>query len=91
VDVLVEKAMWAIEATGVKNMVVAGGVACNSRLRQRISEVAVKNNIRLFIPPPRFCSDNGAMVALSAYHIIKKKGAGAFGNLNLNADPSLEF
>ncbi|MFZ3073242.1 MAG: tRNA (adenosine(37)-N6)-threonylcarbamoyltransferase complex transferase subunit TsaD, partial [Thermodesulfobacteriota bacterium] len=91
VDVLVEKAMWAVEATGVKNLVCAGGVACNSRLRQRLSDVAGKNNIRLFIPPPRYCSDNGAMVAVSAYHIIKKKGDGASGRLSLNADPSLEF
>lgn len=91
VDVLTEKAMWAVEATGVKNIVCAGGVACNSRLRQRLSETAGKNNVRLFIPPPRYCSDNGAMVALSAYHIIKKKGNGAPGDLGLNADPSLEF
>ena len=91
VDVLTEKAMWAVEATGVKNIVCAGGVACNSRLRQRLSDVAGKNNVRLFIPPPRYCSDNGAMVALSAYHIIKKQGSSAPGDLSLNANPSLEF
>ncbi|MBI5587316.1 MAG: tRNA (adenosine(37)-N6)-threonylcarbamoyltransferase complex transferase subunit TsaD [Deltaproteobacteria bacterium] len=87
VDVLVDKALWALEATGSANLVVAGGVACNSRLRARLREAAQQEAIRLFIPPPKFCSDNGAMVAALGYHQIKK---GATGTLDMNALPTWE-
>ena len=87
VDVLVDKALRALEAEGSKNLVVAGGVACNSRLRERLTEAARKEDLRLFVPPPRFCSDNGAMVAALGYHQIKK---GMTGTLDMNARPTWE-
>ena len=72
VDVLVEKSLWALAATGTGSLVVSGGVACNSRLRERLRDMAEKNSIRLFIPPPHLCSDNGAFVAACAYHRLKE-------------------
>lgn len=87
VDVLVDKALRALKAEGSKNLVVAGGVACNSRLRERITETAREEDLRLFVPPPRFCSDNGAMVAALGYHQIKK---GMTGTLDMNARPTWE-
>jgi N6-L-threonylcarbamoyladenine synthase len=87
VDVLVDKALWALESTGATDLVVAGGVACNSRLRARLSEAAKKEGVRLFVPAPRFCSDNGAMVAALGYHQIKK---GMTGSLDMNALPTWE-
>jgi len=86
VDVLVKKAVWALEKTGAGGLVVAGGVACNSRLRQRLRETAGKEGFRLFIPPPLFCSDNGAMIAACAFHRLEKGESGA---PDMNADPSL--
>ncbi len=88
VDVLVNKAIWALNATGAKNLVAAGGVACNSRLRARLKEAAEKEGVRLFIPPPYFCSDNGAMVAALGYHQLKN---GVKGALDLNALPNWNF
>jgi N6-L-threonylcarbamoyladenine synthase len=85
VDVLVKKSLWALEATGVRDLVIAGGVACNSRLRARLSEAAPDSGARLFMPPLRFCSDNAAMIALSGYHRLK---AGKRGELDMNAYPS---
>ncbi len=85
VDVLVDKAFWAADRHGAGEMVVAGGVACNSRLRRRFEERALKEGIRLFIPPPRFCSDNGAMVAALGYHRLEK---GMLAPLDLNARPT---
>ncbi|MBI5827636.1 MAG: tRNA (adenosine(37)-N6)-threonylcarbamoyltransferase complex transferase subunit TsaD [Deltaproteobacteria bacterium] len=85
VDVLVDKAFWAAKRHGVGEIVVAGGVACNSRLRQRFEERARQEGVRLFIPPPRFCSDNGAMVAALGYHQLKK---GMIAPLDLNARPT---
>ncbi|MBI5493258.1 MAG: tRNA (adenosine(37)-N6)-threonylcarbamoyltransferase complex transferase subunit TsaD [Deltaproteobacteria bacterium] len=87
VDVLVGKALWALEATGASDLVVAGGVACNSRLRTRLTEAARDGGFRLFIPPPRFCSDNGAMIASLGYHQLKK---GAFGTLDMDSKPTWE-
>lgn len=87
VDVLVEKAMRALEAAGASDLVAAGGVACNSRLRGRLKSAAEKHGIRLFVPPPKFCSDNGAMVASLGYHQLKK---GMLGWLDMNAKPTWE-
>ncbi|MEK7773736.1 MAG: tRNA (adenosine(37)-N6)-threonylcarbamoyltransferase complex transferase subunit TsaD, partial [Deltaproteobacteria bacterium] len=85
VDVLVDKSFRAAGKHGAGEIVVAGGVACNSRLRQRFQERAKDEGVRLFIPPPRFCSDNGAMVAALGYHQLKK---GMFAALDLNARPT---
>ncbi len=88
VDVLVNKALWAVRTAGVKDLVVAGGVACNSRLRARLKEAAQKDGTRLFIPAPHFCSDNGAMVAALGFHQLRK---GMLAALDLNARPTWNF
>ncbi len=87
VDVLVRKVQWGAEETGVNTIVAAGGVACNSRLRERLSVMAGVEGFKLFIPPPAFCSDNAAMVALSAFHTLREGNEG----LSLNANPNLEI
>jgi N6-L-threonylcarbamoyladenine synthase len=87
VDVLVQKAIWALEQTGAGSLVCAGGVACNSRLRKRLYGMAHDKGIRLFIPPLHLCSDNGAMVAAAAFHLLKK---GVRGELSMNARPGWE-
>lgn len=86
VDVLTKKALWALEETGIRDLVIAGGVACNSRLRARLEDTASDNGARFFMPPPKYCSDNAAMIALSAYHRLK---AGERGALDMNAYPSV--
>ena len=85
VDVLVRKIEWAVEETGVRCVVAAGGVACNSRLRARLKEMAEAKGIKLVIPAPALCSDNAAMIALSAYHLLN---IGERSALDLNAMPN---
>ena len=85
VDVLVRKVEWAVEETGVGSVVAAGGVACNSRLRTRLKEAADERGFKLSIPKPKLCSDNGAMVALNAFHLLNK---GERAELDLNAMPN---
>lgn len=63
VDVLIRKAVAACRATGIDSLVIAGGVAANSRLRIVAQEQCDKFKIALRIPSPLMCTDNGAMVA----------------------------
>ena len=63
VDVLLLKSLAACKATGIDSLVIAGGVAANSRLRAIALERCEKAGIRLRIPAPGLCTDNGAMVA----------------------------
>ena len=63
VDVLLLKALAACKSSGIDSLVIAGGVAANSRLRQVATERCAKAGIQLRIPSPALCTDNGAMVA----------------------------
>ena len=63
VDVLLLKAMAACKSSGIDSLVIAGGVAANSRLREVATERCAKAGIQLRIPNPGLCTDNGAMVA----------------------------
>ncbi len=64
VDVLVEKTLRAAGENGLKQVVVCGGVAANSRLRTRFQEDARERGIEVLIPPPILCTDNAAMIAV---------------------------
>ena len=65
VDVLASKSLGAIKQTGLKQLVVAGGVGANQQLRAQLNEAAQKNNFRVFYPDLEFCTDNGAMIAFA--------------------------
>jgi len=63
VDVLLLKALAACKSSGIDSLVIAGGVAANSRLREVATERCAKARVQLRIPSPALCTDNGAMVA----------------------------
>jgi N6-L-threonylcarbamoyladenine synthase len=65
VDVLVAKSLYALEQTGLDQLVVAGGVGANRRLRQRLDREAAAQGWSVFYPEFEFCTDNGAMIALA--------------------------
>ncbi len=88
VDVLVEKAIAAAEYVGVKQLVLAGGVAANSFLQSELRAAAAQHEIALFYPPPVLCTDNAAMIACRAYYQYL---AGDFADLHLNALPALKL
>jgi N6-L-threonylcarbamoyladenine synthase len=88
VDVLLLKALAACKSTGINSLVIAGGVAANSRLRAVAAERCEKAGVELRIPSPALCTDNGAMVAaLGALMVSAGRPAtrGAF-----DADSSLK-
>ena len=88
VEVIVDKAILALRQTGSKTLVLAGGVACNTFLRKSLQEACEKENIRLYIPSPIFCTDNAAMVACAAY---QKWKLGLFSDLRLDVWPGLSI
>ena len=66
VDVLAAKALAAMEHTGMKQLVVAGGVGANLSLRSRLTAGARKRGVEVFYPEVEYCTDNGAMIAFAA-------------------------
>ncbi len=86
VDMLVNPTIRAALAYGMRRIVLAGGVAANSRLREKMKEKADADAIEVFFPSPKFCTDNGAMSALAGYHWLKR---GRCDDFRLNADADL--
>ncbi|MDP6380681.1 MAG: tRNA (adenosine(37)-N6)-threonylcarbamoyltransferase complex transferase subunit TsaD, partial [Phycisphaerae bacterium] len=80
VDVLVRKTFLAAEQCAVDRIVIGGGVAANGRLRDRLGLEAEKRQIEILFPKICHCTDNGAMVAGLAYHMLK---AGEVASLNV--------
>lgn len=74
VEVLVSKTLKAASFCGVKDVAVVGGVAANSRLRQRLHEETGYHRLNLHLPPLRFCTDNAVMIAAAAYTVWKRSG-----------------
>ncbi len=66
VDVLVRKSMAALDATGLRRMVVAGGVGANTALRERLRRECARRDVGVHFPELALCTDNGAMIALVA-------------------------
>ncbi len=71
-DVLVAKTRAALEQTGVRRLVVAGGVACNSGLRGVMATLAGQAGIELHIPRPALCGDNAAMLAVPGNYYLEQ-------------------
>jgi N6-L-threonylcarbamoyladenine synthase len=65
VDVLVGKALHALKQTGLKQLVIAGGVGANRLLRRQLDDAAARRGVRVFYPALEFCTDNGAMIAFA--------------------------
>ncbi len=86
VDMLLQPAIKAARASGVGRIVLSGGVAANSRLRAKMKEKAGAKNIETFFPAQKFCTDNGAMIALTGYEWLKR---GRRDDYCLNADADL--
>ena len=85
-DILLVKTKKALEKYPVRGLVVAGGVAANQGLRERLAEEI--RDVEVIIPPLRLCGDNAGMIALAAAIEFEK---GNFASLDLNAKPSLVF
>jgi len=85
-DVASEKTIAAALQSGIGTVVLAGGVAANSRLRSRMQELCDEHDVRMVVPSIRLCTDNGAMVAATGSNLL---AAGRVAPLDVEADPGL--
>lgn len=79
-EVLIKKLKKAVDQTGVKTVVIAGGVSANSMLRDKAQKVASQKNLQLHIPKLEYCTDNGAMIAMTGAMMAKR---GEFSDLTM--------
>lgn len=84
VDTLAIKCKRALNQTGLKRLVIAGGVSANKGLRQRLSEMGGELGAEVYYPRTEFCTDNGAMIAYAGYLRLK---AGQTQPLSFGATP----
>ena len=77
VEVLVKKSMRALEQTGLKRLVVAGGVGANQALRSQLNAACTAQGIRVHYPELHLCTDNGAMIAMAAAMRLQQPGGHA--------------
>jgi len=85
VDVLVDKTLKACRQMGYSQVALAGGVACNHGLRTGMQSACEAVGLKLFMPPPVYCTDNAAMIAARGYY---KLVGGVADGLGLNAYPA---
>jgi len=87
VDVLVAKCVNALRHTGLKRLVIAGGVGANKQLREALNAAAAKRKFRVFYPELEFCTDNGAMIAFAGAMRLEKNPDLAVRDYAFNVRP----
>jgi N6-L-threonylcarbamoyladenine synthase len=88
VDQLVAKLVAAADEAGAPVLALGGGVAANSRLRAKVADAAAATGRAVFLPPPSLCTDNGAMIAATAWWRLRADGPTP---LDTGADPNLRL
>ena len=88
ISMLLQKLKDAIAQTGIKIVAVAGGVAANSGLRSQLKQLAEQEGWEVFMPRPAYCTDNAAMIAITAYYQYL---VGDFCNLRVTARPRMSL
>ena len=86
VDVAVTKTVTAATDSGVEQVLIAGGVAANSRLRECLATACAQRHLRLIAPSPGLCTDNGAMIAAAGWNRLL---LGERSGFDMGADPNL--
>lgn len=88
ISILLNKLKKAAEQTGIKDICIAGGVSANSGLRRALKETGEKLGWNTFIPAFEYCTDNAAMIAITAYHKFQKKD---FAGMNVSVGAKAQF
>ena len=88
VGALLERTLQFVEREGVRTVLLAGGVACNRSLRSTFAAAADRDGLQVFVPHPKYTTDNAAMIAAAAFLHFE---GGRFADLTLDADPNLRL
>ncbi len=88
IEVLVKKTINLAKNTGIKRIAIGGGVSANSHLRREMRDMCDKEGIDFFYPSMKYCTDNAAMVGVTAYHELL---AGNIADLDINAIATLKL
>ena len=88
VDVLVKKSVHALQASGLKKIVLAGGVSANKTLQAELAAAVETIGVKLVHPKPVLCTDNAVMIACRGYYKFLNN---EFSGMDLNADPALKL
>ena len=86
--VLAKKTEHAIKELNIKYFVIAGGVAANNMIREKISQVCNSNNVEFTFPKIEYCTDNASMIATAGYFAFKK---GITSKLDINAESTIDI
>lgn len=89
VNELVEKTIKATLDSGFKNIVIAGGVSANKKLRQTLTKAAEENGLKCFVPDFEYCTDNAAMIGSAAYYAYRDDIG--IADMSLSPKPSLSL
>ena len=87
-EILLENTKKAVKETNINKIALAGGVSANSYIRKAFKELEEKENIKIYYPELKLCTDNAAMIASAGYYNFLK---GNFSDLKLNAVPNLKL
>jgi len=87
-EMLIKNVLEAIEQTGIREVVLAGGVSANSYIREQFKKLEKEQNIKIYYPELKLCTDNAAMIAAAGYYNYI---AGKESDLSLNAIPNLKL
>ena len=85
---LIDNVLKAVNETNMKNIVLAGGVSANTYIRKQFELLRKKENIKIYYPELKLCTDNAAMIAAAGYYDYI---SGKRSELNLNAVPNLKL
>ena len=87
-EMLIDNVLKAVNETNMKNIVLAGGVSANTYIRKQFELLGKKENIKIYYPELKLCTDNAAMIAAAGYYDYI---SGKRSELNLNAVPNLKL
>jgi len=82
-ETIIDKVIRACKEYNINKISVVGGVSANSFIREKLNIECKKNNIKLYLPSLKYCTDNAAMIGTAAFYKLKNKDLSEFNDLDI--------